>query len=261
MACVRARGLAAASLSWCPGRAHSTCCPPPCLWLSRCSRCSPAATAKPLRAAAARRASSDACWHPACTPAVEVGEVTFKFPVEIGDLLRMRTLVLHTWTQPGDPAQGRAHLQVEASVTQPEKRQRWARRQRGNVHMGPATGRRTTVLTAWQQRALCPCRAAQRWHCWLLAQRAAARPASPVAAPSPTHSTLCLVLSWSAIGTTRPSRPSGCCQAQSARRLRWRACLGLALTGSILPARTDGNSRAPAPSVHRSLHCARPACG
>ncbi|KAL4433426.1 hypothetical protein ABPG77_010279 [Micractinium sp. CCAP 211/92] len=55
--------------------------------------------------------------------AVEVGEVTFRFPVEIGDLLRMRTLVLHTWVHPGRPGQGRAHVQVEASVTQPEKRQ------------------------------------------------------------------------------------------------------------------------------------------
>ncbi|KAL4451607.1 hypothetical protein ABPG75_007269 [Micractinium tetrahymenae] len=54
--------------------------------------------------------------------AVEVQEVTFKFPVEIGDLLRMRTLVLHTWVHPEDPSQGRAHVQVEASVTQPEKR-------------------------------------------------------------------------------------------------------------------------------------------
>ncbi len=58
--------------------------------------------------------------------AVEVGEVTFRFPVEIGDLLRMRTLVLHTWVHPGRPGQGRAHVQVEASVTQPEKRQRCA---------------------------------------------------------------------------------------------------------------------------------------
>lgn len=99
--------------------------------------------------------------------------MTFKFPVEIGDLLRMRTLVLHTWTQPGDPNQGRAHVQVEASVTQPEKRQRWAQGVspssaillqppvaekrpthwhthtqpscRDSVHVGRPTGRRTTA--------------------------------------------------------------------------------------------------------------------
>lgn len=64
--------------------------------------------------------------HPRAALAVEVGEVTFRFPVEIGDLLRMRTLVLHTWVHPGRPGQGRAHVQVEASVTQPEKRQRCA---------------------------------------------------------------------------------------------------------------------------------------
>ncbi|PSC69493.1 Acyl-coenzyme A thioesterase mitochondrial [Micractinium conductrix] len=54
--------------------------------------------------------------------AVEVEEVTFKHPVSIGDLLRMRTLVLHTWRCPDDPTQGRALVQVEASVTQPEQR-------------------------------------------------------------------------------------------------------------------------------------------
>lgn len=54
---------------------------------------------------------------------VEVEQVLFKWPVNIGDLLRMRTWVTHAWVCPNDPTQGRAHVQVEASVTHPERRQ------------------------------------------------------------------------------------------------------------------------------------------
>ncbi|KAI7836532.1 hypothetical protein COHA_009597 [Chlorella ohadii] len=59
-----------------------------------------------------------------CRPlAVEVEEVTFKRPVNVGDLIKFRSQVLHTWVSPDQPDQGMAYVQVQASVTQPEKRQ------------------------------------------------------------------------------------------------------------------------------------------
>jgi len=117
------------------------------------------------------------------TDAVEVEEVTFKRPVNVGDLIKFRSQVLHTWVSPDQPdqasrqrpegcmtshcaewwnrpehasyvsyavryitawhahcmhacaaatmptrgcccVQGMAYVQVQASVTQPEKRQR-----------------------------------------------------------------------------------------------------------------------------------------
>lgn len=111
--------------------------------------------------------------------AVEVEEVTFKRPVNVGDLIKFKSQVLHTWVSPDQPdqargtgderrqmgmrgllciaswgcqhglgslcaccvvpllprtsqpicasagLQGMAYVQVQASVTQPEKRQRW----------------------------------------------------------------------------------------------------------------------------------------
>ncbi|EFN56025.1 hypothetical protein CHLNCDRAFT_145453 [Chlorella variabilis] len=64
-----------------------------------------------------------------CRPrAVEVEQVTFRRPVNIGDLMRLKSWVTHTWVSPHNPEQvlvvldGMAQLQVEASVTQPERR-------------------------------------------------------------------------------------------------------------------------------------------
>lgn len=76
---------------------------------------------------------------------------------------------------------------------------------------------------------------------------------SPVcfAAPSPTHSTLCLVSSSSAIGTASPFRQSRCFRALSGRRLRWHASLGRALTvHRPVPADVRGNSCRQVPSQH-----------
>ncbi|KAL4856193.1 Zinc finger MYND domain-containing protein 10 [Chlorella vulgaris] len=54
--------------------------------------------------------------------AVEVEQVTFQRPVSVGDLMRLKSWVAHTWVAPSAPTQGMAHVQVEASVTQPERR-------------------------------------------------------------------------------------------------------------------------------------------
>ncbi|KAL4433423.1 hypothetical protein ABPG77_010276 [Micractinium sp. CCAP 211/92] len=52
---------------------------------------------------------------------IEVDRITFRRPVSVGDLLSMRSTVTHTWPSKQDPGKGLAHVQVEASVTQPEK--------------------------------------------------------------------------------------------------------------------------------------------
>lgn len=50
---------------------------------------------------------------------VEVDEITFQKPVDVGDLLRLRSRVL--WSGPkDDPAVACVHVQVVASVSQPE---------------------------------------------------------------------------------------------------------------------------------------------
>lgn len=49
---------------------------------------------------------------------VEVDEITFKRPVDVGDLLRLRSRVL--WSASKDPAVATVHVQVIASVSQPE---------------------------------------------------------------------------------------------------------------------------------------------
>ncbi|KAK9810539.1 hypothetical protein WJX72_012385 [[Myrmecia] bisecta] len=51
---------------------------------------------------------------------VEVDEVTFQRPVDVGDLLRFKSCILHT--QPGtNGSRGYIHAQVIAYITQPEK--------------------------------------------------------------------------------------------------------------------------------------------
>ncbi|KAL6772161.1 CGLD2 [Auxenochlorella protothecoides x Auxenochlorella symbiontica] len=51
---------------------------------------------------------------------VEVDEILFRKPVDVGDLIQFSACVLHTWTSGRDPTKGMAHVQVEASVTRPE---------------------------------------------------------------------------------------------------------------------------------------------
>lgn len=52
-----------------------------------------------------------------------VDEIQFKRPVNIGDLLKFTSWVLHTQQDPKDPSKGRIHVQVQANVTQPERMQ------------------------------------------------------------------------------------------------------------------------------------------
>lgn len=49
---------------------------------------------------------------------VEVDEITFKRPVDVGDLLRLRSRVL--WSAAKDAELASVHVQVIASVSQPE---------------------------------------------------------------------------------------------------------------------------------------------
>ncbi len=51
---------------------------------------------------------------------VEVDEITFKRPVDVGDLLRLRSRVLWAAPKSTDPTQAVVHVQVVASVSQPE---------------------------------------------------------------------------------------------------------------------------------------------
>lgn len=51
---------------------------------------------------------------------VEVDEITFKRPVDVGDLLRLRSRVLWAAPKTTDPSQAIVHVQVVASVSQPE---------------------------------------------------------------------------------------------------------------------------------------------
>lgn len=52
---------------------------------------------------------------------VEVDRITFRRPVNVGDLIKFRSMVTHTWPSQLTPGKGLVHVQVEASVTQPEK--------------------------------------------------------------------------------------------------------------------------------------------
>jgi hypothetical protein len=54
---------------------------------------------------------------------VEVDGITFRRPVNVGDLIRFRSWVLRSWPSQHTPGKGVVHVQVEASVTQPEKLQ------------------------------------------------------------------------------------------------------------------------------------------
>ncbi|PRW20940.1 Acyl-coenzyme A thioesterase mitochondrial [Chlorella sorokiniana] len=59
-----------------------------------------------------------------CRPlTVEVDGITFRRPVNVGDLIRFRSWVLRSWPSQHTPGKGVVHVQVEASVTQPEKLQ------------------------------------------------------------------------------------------------------------------------------------------
>ncbi|GAB4824236.1 hypothetical protein N2152v2_011282 [Parachlorella kessleri] len=57
--------------------------------------------------------------------AVEVGEISFQKPVDVGDLIKFKSCVLHAWQAAQDPGKGFARVQVQASVTQPEKLHRY----------------------------------------------------------------------------------------------------------------------------------------
>ncbi|KAI7836665.1 hypothetical protein COHA_009441 [Chlorella ohadii] len=60
-----------------------------------------------------------------CRPlTVEVDGITFRRPVNVGDLIRFNAWVLRSWPSQLTPGKGVVHVQVEASVTQPEKLQR-----------------------------------------------------------------------------------------------------------------------------------------
>lgn len=52
------------------------------------------------------------------TSGTQVDEITFKRPVDVGDLLRLRSRVL--WSAAKDPSLATVHVQVIASVSQPE---------------------------------------------------------------------------------------------------------------------------------------------
>lgn len=50
-----------------------------------------------------------------------IDKITFKQPVNVGDLMRFRSSVLHACQDSQDLSKGIAYIQVEAIVTQPEK--------------------------------------------------------------------------------------------------------------------------------------------
>ncbi|EFN56026.1 hypothetical protein CHLNCDRAFT_145454 [Chlorella variabilis] len=54
-------------------------------------------------------------------PPSPVDQITFQRAVNVGDLIKFKSRVTRAWALPDQPGQGVVHLQVEASVTQPER--------------------------------------------------------------------------------------------------------------------------------------------
>jgi hypothetical protein len=103
---------------------HRTLLAAPCGWpTSSCARHSTAAGTVDEIVASKR------CSVPALCFAVEVEEVTFRRPVSVGDLLRLRSWVAHTWVAPHN----RELVRMRGSPCKPAKR--WA------SILGPAPGR------------------------------------------------------------------------------------------------------------------------
>ena len=54
---------------------------------------------------------------------VLVDEIHFKRPVDVGDLVKVKSRVLRTWPLPGQPGKAAVHTQVQAEVIKPEELQ------------------------------------------------------------------------------------------------------------------------------------------